>query len=158
MSQKQNLYVGRAGQMAVMAEFLLRGWNVALPEVDVGEDMLVVEDETGDLWRIQVKTANAKPLQTGYSALFNISLGQLLGERTPDLVYVFAIRSSEGWGPFVVVSRRQLALEHMSHGIGSISRDDLILRFSVQDSDLRCSDRDFLPYRNDWSRWPIIRH
>lgn len=41
MSQKQNLYVGRAGQMAVMAEFLLRGWNVALPEVDIGEDIFV---------------------------------------------------------------------------------------------------------------------
>jgi hypothetical protein len=33
VSRKQNLYVGRAGQMAVMAEFLWRGWNVALPEV-----------------------------------------------------------------------------------------------------------------------------
>jgi hypothetical protein len=158
MSQKQNLYVGRAGQVAVMAEFLLRGWNVALPEVDVGEDMLAVKDETGELWRIQVKTATAKPLQTGYSAQFNVSLSQLFGERNPDLVYVFAIRSSEGWGPFVVVSRRQLALEHTSHGVGSVSREDLILRFSVQDPHLRCSDRDFLPYRNDWSRWPLIRH
>jgi hypothetical protein len=129
MSQKQNLYVGHAGQVAVMAEFLLRGWNVALPEVDVGEDMLVVKDETGELWRIQVKTATAKPLQTGYFAQFNVSL-----------------------------SRRQLALEHTSRGVGSISRDDLILRFNVQDSYLRCSDRDFLPYRNDWSRWPVIRH
>ncbi|HEY2293976.1 MAG TPA: group I intron-associated PD-(D/E)XK endonuclease [Thermoanaerobaculia bacterium] len=77
MSQKQNLYVGHAGQVAVMAEFLLRGWNVALPEVDVGEDMLVVKDETGELWRIQVKTATAKPLQTGYFAQFNVSLSQL---------------------------------------------------------------------------------
>jgi hypothetical protein len=158
MSQKQNLYVGHAGQVAVMAEFLLRGWNVALPEVDVGEDMLVVKDETGELWRIQVKTATAKPLQTGYFAQFNVSLSQLFGERNPDLVYVFAIRSSEGWEPFVIVSRRQLALEHTSRGVGSISRDDLILRFNVQDSYLRCSDRDFLPYRNDWSRWPVIRH
>lgn len=158
MSQKQSLYVGRAGQMAVMAEFLLRGWNVALPEVDVGEDVFVVKDETGELWRVQVKTATAKPLLTGYSAQFNVSLGQLLTRRNPDLVYVFAIRSLDGWGPFVILDRAELALEHTAHGVGSVSRDDLILRFNVQDSYLRCSDRDFLTYRNDWSRWPVIRH
>jgi hypothetical protein len=39
---RQNLYVGSAGQMAVMAEFLLRGWNVASPEIDVGEDLFVI--------------------------------------------------------------------------------------------------------------------
>ena len=35
-------YVGRAGQLAVMSEFLLRGYNVAIPEVDEGDDVLVV--------------------------------------------------------------------------------------------------------------------
>src|ERR1700710_724741 len=120
MSQRQNLYVGRAGQMAVMAEFLLRGWNVALPEVDVGEDVFAVKDETGELWRVQVKTATAKSLQTGYSAQFNVSLRQLLTRRNPDLVYVFAIRGSEGWEPFVVLGRRELALEHEGNGVGSI--------------------------------------
>lgn len=158
MSQKQSLYVGRAGQMAVMAEFLLRGWNVALPEVDVGEDIFVVKDETGDLSRVQVKTATAKSLQIGYSAQFNISLSQLLTKRVPDLVYVFALRSFEGWGPFVVVGRDEFAREHENHGVGSVSRDDLILRFSVQSSTLQCSNRDFLEYRNNWSRWPAIRH
>jgi hypothetical protein len=158
MSQKQNLYVGRAGQMAVMAEFLLRGWNAALPEVDVGEDVFVVKDETGELWRVQVKTATAKPLQAGYFVQFNVSLSQLLTRRNPDLVYVFAIRSREGWEPFIVIGRGELALQHEEHGVGSTSRNDLILRFSIQDSQLRCSDRDFLPYRNNWSRWPVIRH
>jgi hypothetical protein len=158
MSQRQNLYVGRAGQMAVMAEFLWRGWNVALPEVDVGEDVFVVKDETGELSRVQVKTATAKPLHSGYSAQFNVSLKQLLTLRAPDLLYVFAIRSVTGWGPFVVLGRRELALEHEIHGVGSISRGDLILHFSVQDSTLVCSNRDFLPYRNDWSRWPVLRH
>lgn len=158
MSQKQNLYVGRAGQMAVMAEFLLRGWNVALPEVDVGEDVFVVKDETGDLSRVQVKTATVRPSQSGYSVQFSLSLKQLLTQRVPDLVYIFAIRSLEGWEPFVVVGRGELALEHENHRVGSISRDDLILRFSIQDSKLKCSNRDFLDYRNDWSRWPVIRH
>jgi hypothetical protein len=50
-------FVGKAGQLAVMAEFLLRGYNVAMPEVDVGDDIFVVNDGVERLWRIQEKTA-----------------------------------------------------------------------------------------------------
>ena len=60
MRDKSNLYIGRAGQLLVMSEFLLRGWNAALPEVDVGDDVFVVKDEDGTLFRIQVKTAGEK--------------------------------------------------------------------------------------------------
>ena len=35
-----------------MAEFLLRGWNVAIPEVDTGDDIFVVQDENGTLRRV----------------------------------------------------------------------------------------------------------
>lgn len=48
MPKRINLYTGRAGQMAVMAEFLIRGYNVAVPEVDVGDDILVVKDRSGE--------------------------------------------------------------------------------------------------------------
>ena len=44
MSRK-SLYIGRAGQMAVMAEFLLRGYNVVIPEVDVGDDRAVCSSQ-----------------------------------------------------------------------------------------------------------------
>jgi PD-(D/E)XK endonuclease len=59
MSKKYNLYLGKAGQFAVMSHFLMRGWNVAVPEVDVGDDLLVVEDKKGIFFRVQVKTAQA---------------------------------------------------------------------------------------------------
>ena len=45
--------------MAVMAEFLARGYNVAVPEVDRGDDLFVVRDDNGELSRIQVKSASA---------------------------------------------------------------------------------------------------
>lgn len=158
MSRKQNLYVGRAGQMAVMAEFLWRGFNVAFPEVDVGDDVFVVKDDTGELWRVQVKTASAGPLLDGYSAQFNISLSQLDNPRTPDLIYIFAIRSSSGWEPFVIIDRETLWREFQTHGVGSVSQGSLVLRFSTQAGKLRCSNRDFLPYWNNWSKWPVVRH
>lgn len=69
---RQSLYVGRAGQMAVMAEFLARGYNVAIPEVDVGDDIFVVRDLSEQYSRIQVKTAMAKAKKTGYSARYSV--------------------------------------------------------------------------------------
>ncbi len=158
MPGKQSLYIGRAGQMAVMAEFLWRGWNVAVPEVDVGDDVFVVKDEGGDLWRVQVKTATAQPQWQGYSAQFSLSLDQLEEPRAPDLVYVFAIRGSMSWEPFIVIDRKTLWQEHREHGVGSASRGNLILRFTVQNVEMRCSNRDFTAYRNDWSRWPVLVH
>jgi len=68
-----------------MAEFLLRGWNAALPEVDIGDDVFVVKDEDGDLSRIQVKTATAKPTGGAYSAQFAVALSQLKTPRQPVL-------------------------------------------------------------------------
>jgi hypothetical protein len=43
MSDK-NTHFGRAGEFFAMSEFLLRGWNVAVPVVDVGDDVFVIED------------------------------------------------------------------------------------------------------------------
>jgi hypothetical protein len=33
MTKKFNQYLGKAGHLAVMSEFLMLGWNVAIPEV-----------------------------------------------------------------------------------------------------------------------------
>lgn len=38
-------FTGRNGQLALMAEFLIRQLNVAIPEVDVGDDIVVVRDD-----------------------------------------------------------------------------------------------------------------
>lgn len=142
--------------MAVMAEFLLRGWNVALPEIDLGEDLYVINDQTGDLTRIQVKTATARPQRDGYSAQFNVSLQQIHSPRIPDLVYVFAVRSEAGWEPFVIMERAALRREQEVHGAGSVSGDSVVLRFVAAGESLTCSGRDFRAYQGDWSRWPVL--
>jgi hypothetical protein len=158
MSSRQNLYVGRAGQMAVMAELLWRGWNTALPEVDVGDDVFVVKDDSGDLSRVQVKTATARIQQDGYSAQFRVALDQLRTPRTPDLVYVFAVRGAGGWEPFIIMGRDVLLAEHELRGVGSLSRGSVLFRFVVSSTRLICSGRDLTTYRDDWSRWPILIH
>jgi hypothetical protein len=43
MSEKKT-HFGRAGEYFAMSERLLRGWNVAVPVVDVGDDVFVIDD------------------------------------------------------------------------------------------------------------------
>jgi uncharacterized protein YuzE len=73
MSKKTNLYIGKAGQFAAMSEFLMRGWNVAVPEVDIGDDIFVVRDENGEFVRVQVKTATAQARSKSFSAQFKFA-------------------------------------------------------------------------------------
>ncbi len=79
MARAKDSYTGRSGQLAVMAEFLVRETNVAIPEVDVGDDIVVVRDDNDQITRVQVKTANAKESnQEGkFNAQFSVPIDQL---------------------------------------------------------------------------------
>ncbi len=61
-------FFGRSGQLAVMSEFLHRRINVAIPEVDVGDDVFVVKGSDDTVTRVQVKGATAREQASGYSA------------------------------------------------------------------------------------------
>ena len=54
---RRNLYIGKSGQMAVMAEYLARGYNVAIPEVDSGCDLS--EAEFSDVQKQLVELADS---------------------------------------------------------------------------------------------------
>src|SRR5262245_60358577 len=101
MSNRQNLYIGRSGQLAVMAEFLRRRYNVAIPEVDVGEDIFVIRDADGALSRIQVKAAVGKGKQV-VSGKFAVPLEQLERPHTPELSYVFTLHRAGVWREFLI--------------------------------------------------------
>lgn len=45
MAAKKKTHFGRAGEYFAMSELLLRGWNVAIPVVDVGDDVLFIDDQ-----------------------------------------------------------------------------------------------------------------
>ena len=159
MSKHAHLYLGRAGQMAVMAEYLVRGWNVAIPEVDIGDDIFVVRDSDGNLSRIQVKTASAQDRANGYSAKFSLSLTQLTRLITPDLSYIFVVRRNHRWESFVVIDRDALKEEQELHNVGSFTKDNkLMIRFQFSDTKVTCSGRNFTHYLNNWDKWPVIQH
>jgi hypothetical protein len=103
-----HLYFGKAGHLFVMSEFLLRGWNVAIPEVDEGDDIFVVKHELGRLIRIQVKTSRAKLQKDGFSATFSLSTKQLEDVSKNDIFYVFLVRGKDAWERPIIISREAL--------------------------------------------------
>lgn len=161
MSRMQNLYTGGAGQAAVMSEFLFRGCNVAVPEVDRGDDLFVVQDADGSLSRIQVKAAIGKrrARSDAYAAQVVVPLRQLSVKHTPDVTYVFVLRVDQRWRDFVVVPRGDLWALHMTKGVGTATKaGGLVLTLVVSAARVDCSGEDFSAWRGDFSRWPPIRH
>jgi hypothetical protein len=156
---KKNLYIGRAGQMAVMAEFLARGYNVAIPEVDIGDDILVVKDEDGEYLRIQVKTALVTKTGAGYGSRYAIRFEQLENPSKPETWFVFANRFQEKWQSFIVISRAQLYGIYDRHHIGSLNQRNLLLLYlSYSDTTVTCSGQDLSRYLNNWDPWPYVQH
>ncbi len=160
MSNMQHLYTGSAGQAAVMSEFLLRGYNVAVPEVDRGDDLFVVEDANGNLSRIQVKAAIGKKHKKGnsYSAQVNVPKQQLMTPQTPEVTYVFVLRNGDRWSDFIVITRPDLDVLHRSSGVGSATKTAIVLTLIVRNGAVLCSKKDLSTHLNDFSRWQPIKH
>ncbi|MCK6529129.1 hypothetical protein L6R50_16765 [Myxococcota bacterium] len=152
------LYLGKSGQFAVMAEFLIRGYNVAIPEVDIGEDVFVVNDDTGVLNRIQVKAANAQARARlgGYAAKFSFGWPQVATQRTPDLMYVLACRHKDRWCDYILMGRRTLFDLHTGYGVGYRVGEQILLRVTITPDDVRGNGKSLQVHREDWSRFPDL--
>lgn len=158
MSKKFNLYLGKAGQLSAMSSFLARGWNVATPEVDVGDDLFVLEDKKGIFFRVQVKTAQATERINGYSAQFNLPLNQLLQSIDPEIFYVFVVFKDNESMSKIVIRRDLLSTIFQDKEIGSIHENYLMLYFSFQNKKVSCSSIDFSGYLNNFNDFPFIDH
>ncbi|MGE0567424.1 MAG: hypothetical protein AB7O73_05705 [Bacteroidia bacterium] len=103
-SKAYNGYIGKSGHLLVMSELLYRGWNVAIPEVDTGDDIFAVENSSGDLKRVQVKTAIGKPFKNnkGFSAQFSLRKNHVLLFTGTEMYYFFVIRLNDNWQKFLI--------------------------------------------------------
>ena len=114
MKKNYHLYLGKAGHMTIMSEFLTRGWNVAIPEVDIGDDIFVVQDDNGTLRRVQVKTSTSTVRQSNFSGQFNVPLTQLKSIANIPVHYVFVVRHNDQWTKPVVI-RQDYLLDHLQN-------------------------------------------
>lgn len=177
MTTTKRSHIGRAGDHAVMAEFLLRGWNVAIPEVDVGDDVFVVDDNSDRVIRVQVKTAErVQSSGDGVRAVYaGIPLAQFWGGNLA-FFYVFVLRHAGRW-EFVVLDRRTLRSERAAAeeaaadptfrgrggrtkrttgGADTETRGMLSLTLHFTPGDVTLWGRSVERYRNDWSAFPEI--
>lgn len=128
----KNTHFGRAGEYYAMSQLLLRGWNVSVPVVDLGDDVLIIDDRDKVTHRLQIKSANATfvadatavgtsdanrnkqpriPIGRRLSADFTLSRKQLrVDPPGSQLFYFFLVRDSdaERWR-FLVISRERIA-------------------------------------------------
>lgn len=102
-------HFGRAGEYYVMSELLLRGWNVAIPVVDVGDDAFIIDDRDKSSRRVQVKTANVSRDKKGsLQAQYSLSRAQLRSIQPTELYYVLLVRIEPRWR-FLVIPRAELS-------------------------------------------------
>jgi len=157
MSKKNNLFLGKAGEFAIISEFLCRGWNVAIPEVDSGDDVFVVRDSDGVFSRVQVKTSNGQLTSSGIKAQFQIPLQQLKLPVSPELEYVFIVRFENKWMPFVLISRKQLS-EKMESKLNTDSSKYLNISMRIENQRYFFGQIELTEYINNFERFPLINH
>ncbi len=139
-----------------MSEFLTRGWNVAIPEVDIGDDIFVVQDDNGTLRRVQVKTSTSTIRQSGFSGQFNVPLTQIKNISNIPVHYVFIVRHHDQWSKPVVI-RQDYLLDHFQNDkIGSENQGNLNLYFSYSTGKVESSGLDLSKYVSDFTDFPLI--
>ena len=158
MSKKFNQYLGKAGHLNVMSEFLMLGWNVAIPEVDIGDDIFVVQDDNGTLRRVQVKTSTSTLRKDGFSAQFNVSVKNLRNISNILVHYIFLVRHNDEWSNPIII-RQDYLLDHFeNNNVGSESKGNIIFYFSYTNSNVECSGQDFKTYIKNFTDFPKIKH
>ncbi len=143
-------YTGRSGQMAVLAELLIRRCNAAVPEVDVGTDLFAFHDEREEVARLQVKTSQGERYKRGdgHSAQFSLPIKQLERPDRPSLFYALVVRLDERFIDFLVIGRSRLAdLWNGPRRFGTRDPDDnLVLTVQFRDR-VMCGEADLTDHR-----------
>lgn len=153
-----NNYIGKAGQLFAMSEFLMLGYNVAVPEVDRGDDIFVVKDTNGDLNRVQVKTAQAKGAKNNYIAQFALPREQLRLGSTPDIQYVLLIRHQNEWKNLIAISRQDLSEKLAKRLEKPSASKNINLSLTVSGTRTKAGKIDFTDYQRLSDLFPEINH
>lgn len=131
-------YIGKAGQLAIMGELAFRHYNVAIPEMDVGDDVFVVNDKIFQMWRLQVKTATPQAQTASVAYQFSLRADQLsVASSNIDLHYAFVLRArpaSSNWWNYLIVPRAALAALSTPPGQRAVP-GKVTIRFLVHDDD-----------------------
>ena len=148
-------YTGKAGHLAVMGEYCLRGYNVGMPEIDKGDDVFVVNDGSGAMWRLQVKTANPRKQKTSLSFAYRVKEHSIQTAQTPELHFIFVMRIKNQWR-FLVMDRSVLR-NYVRSGLGTPTGDFRQITIVFHDDGrVIASDTELRHHLEDWAAWPVL--
>lgn len=136
----------------------MRGWNVAIPEVDMGDDIFVVQDNNGTLRRVQVKTSTATTRKDSFSGQFSISIRNLRNISNILVHYIFVIRHNDGWSDPVIIRQDYLLDQFENNGLGSEANGNVLFYFSYGTNKIECSGKDLTFYLKNFADFPKIEH
>jgi hypothetical protein len=151
-------YIGKAGQLAVMSELARRGYNVSIPEIDIGDDVFVLNDATSQLSRVQVKTATGKKLKLhdAYRCQFSLKRKHVLNSKS-GTHYVLVGRCAGSWR--YLVFKRFILARLIENGLGTKVRGGrqmltiiFLSRRSAKTSTLPTA-QDLSAHAHRWSLW-----
>lgn len=149
-------YFGKAGHLFVMSELLLRGWNVAIPEIDQGDDIFVVRHGDSNYRRMQVKSANALVRGKTISVQYSISK-LLLVPSGSEIDFVFVVRHELQWKYLFIISSDKL--RNFIGDKALLNPKPLNLTISISsNSVIKCRKQDFGGFLNNFSDYPHISH
>jgi hypothetical protein len=158
VTKKFNQYLGKAGHLNIMSEFLMLGWNVAIPEVDIGDDIFVVQDDNGTLRRVQVKTSTATDRKNGFSGQFSVSVKNLRNISNILVHYIFLVRQNDEWTKPIIIRQDYLLDYFDNNKVGTETKGNIIFYFSYINGKVVCSGHDFTKYFKDFTDFPKIEH
>lgn len=134
------------------------GWNVAIPEVDIGDDIFVVQDDNGTLRRVQVKTSTSTIRKGGFSGQFSISIRNIRNLSNILVHYIFLVRHNDEWSKPVVIRQDRLLDYFENKQVGSEAKGNITFYFAYTNGSVRCSGQDFTKYIKDFADFPKIDH
>lgn len=139
-----------------MSEFSYRGYNVAIPEIDAGDDVFVVDDVKGTMWRIQVKTATPTEQKRSRQFQFRSRESAIVTPVTPESTFIFVLRTANSWR-FLVVARNILHNYVVANTLGSLTGSYRQIRLTLHDDGRAISSKvDLSHHLDDFSAWPSL--
>jgi len=152
----EKTYKGKSGQLYVMSELLMRGWNVAIPEVDTGDDIFVVKDLSGDLRKMQVKTTyTVEIIRNGFKVKFNIPSKQLRLPQEVEIIYALVIRKENKWVDKIIIIQREVLEKKLSLIKKNIKAKNINLYLKFEGNNVFAQSENFNEHVNDFSAFPI---
>lgn len=115
-------FLGKAGEFAVMAEMLYRGFNASLMAVDEGVDL--VASKNNQYFHIQVKTS---ALGANGKYAFFIKNNAFLANNGGKTFYIFVMRGNNGLTQFAVFPSMQLTIDRDTGVIGGANGISILI-------------------------------